>query len=201
MHRPSRELHPPNACEPRKCAIRILTVIAVCFAAAFGIPSAASAADNGAWSVFPTRLDDRPTGRLVFEPQLTPGTVASESVTVTNKTDQQLSFNLFAADAFLTTEGAFSLHRATDPKTDIAAWITLPFDVVTLDPRSHLDIPFTITVPAERITGRSRRRHRRRGNEGDLSRRGRGRCDRVASRRRPGLRARRRPRAAGAGDR
>ncbi len=110
------------------------------------IAPAARAADNGAWSVFPTP-NGSGTSRLFFLPFLRSGHEYRDSVTVTNKTDQRLRFNLYAADATLTPQGTFSLRRRTDPKTGVAAWVQLPYQVIDLGPHSQLVGPFTIDPP------------------------------------------------------
>ena len=74
-------------------------------------------------------------------------------MTVTNKTDTPLTFNIYAADAFNTPDGGFSLRRRTDPKVDIAKWISLPVESITVGPQALQEIPFSISAPANATSG------------------------------------------------
>jgi hypothetical protein len=111
---------------------------------------AAHAADNGAWSVFPTA---NPNARLYFTPKVKPGATYKDSATIVNKTDRPMTFNLYAADAFTTPGGDFALARRTDPKRDVAAWVRLPFARVQMGPRSTLKVPFSVNVPKHASPG------------------------------------------------
>jgi len=121
-------------------------------AVAVGVNAAppAGAAQNGAWSVYPT---PNPTPRLNITTVVRAGTTLRDSVIVTNMTGTRLSFNLYAADAVLTPSGAFSLARRTDPKRGVAAWVRLPYDTLALAPHSAIAVPFTITVPKDEPAG------------------------------------------------
>jgi len=113
---------------------------------------AARAADNGHWSIFPTTVPGQ-LARPYFQPLLVPGVPLQDSVTVTNKTDTPLTFNIYAADAFNTTVGGFSLRRRTDPKVDIAKWVQFPVDSITVGPHALQQIPFSISPPADATSG------------------------------------------------
>jgi len=108
------------------------------------------AAQNGAWSVSPT---PNPKPRLFLTPRLHAGTTYRDSVTITNMTPERLAFNVYAADALITPSGAFSLARRTDPKRGVAAWTHLPYNTISLAPRTALVVPFTITVPKDAPAG------------------------------------------------
>jgi hypothetical protein len=66
---------------------------------------------------------------------------------------QRLRFNLYAADAVLTSQGTFSLRSRTDPKVGISRWIKLPYDIIDLEPRTQLVVPFTIDPPYDASPG------------------------------------------------
>src|SRR5947209_5696275 len=139
----------------RRIATAMVTagVIAV---TTFSLPftPAAHAADNGAWSVYPTS-SPKPgeTFRPFFLLDLRAGAATKESVTVTNQTNQPATFNIYAADAFNTAEGGFALRPRTDPKTDLASWVNLPVARITLDAQRKVDIPFSVTVPPNATPG------------------------------------------------
>jgi len=118
-----------------------------------GSAGTAHAADNGAWSVFPTPLPGESAPRLYFTPYLHAGVPYSDSVTLTNKTSGRLHMNFYAADAVLTPQGDFSLRRRTDPKVGVAAWIKLPYEIIDLAPHSELVVSFTIDPPRDAPSG------------------------------------------------
>jgi hypothetical protein len=113
----------------------------------------ASAANNGAWSVAPTAPPGAYVGRGLFNLSLTPGQNYRDSVTVANETTAPLRFNFYAADAYNTANGGFSLHRRTDPKRDIAAWIQLPTEVLNVPARTEILVPFVVAVPPDATPG------------------------------------------------
>jgi hypothetical protein len=139
----------------RRIATAVVTA-GIAVASTFSTPltPAAHAADNGAWSVYPTS-NPKPgeTFRPFFLVDLRAGATTQDSVTVTNKTDKPATFNLYVADAFNTAEGGFALKPRNEPKTDMATWVNLPVAGFTLDPQHKVDIPFSIVVPANATPG------------------------------------------------
>jgi hypothetical protein len=133
-----------------------LVATGIVIATTFTLPftPVAHAADNGAWSVYPTS-NPKPgeTFRPFFLLDLRAGATTQDSVTVTNKTDKPATFNLYVADAYNTTEGGFALKPRHEPKTDMATWVNLPVAAFTLDAQHKVDIPFLITVPANATPG------------------------------------------------
>jgi len=112
----------------------------------------ASAADNGRWSVFPKTVEgQRP--RSTFVPVLTPGVEVRDAITITNRTNNTLSLELYAADAYNTSEGGFASRRSDEPRRDIAAWITLGQTKVDVPAEGSVDVPFTIQPPTDASPG------------------------------------------------
>ena len=121
------------------CAVVMCLVIS-------GAAASAHAADNGAWSIFPTTISGQPN-RPVFDLALSPGIDLTDSVTVTNRTDAQLTFNVYPADDVTTADGSFSLKSRFDGKEQLGKWVTIDVNQVTLPAQSSQDIPFAIHVP------------------------------------------------------
>ncbi|MFE0577969.1 WxL protein peptidoglycan domain-containing protein [Streptomyces sp. NPDC058874] len=118
----------------------------------------AAAADNGTWAVFPTpSAGAAMTGRGYFFHQGAAGTTLSDSVTVLNSSDRDLTFRIFATDAVNTTDGgAFALLPVETAPEDVGAWITLAPETagnVTVPAGGRKDIPFTLRVPADATPG------------------------------------------------
>ncbi|MGW7436683.1 WxL protein peptidoglycan domain-containing protein [Streptomyces sp. NPDC054849] len=118
----------------------------------------ATAADNGTWGVFPTPTGGATmTDRAYFFHQGAAGTSLSDSVTILNSSDRELTFQVFATDAVNTPSGgAFALLPVETKPKDVGAWIALAPEssrTVTVPPKGRKDIPFTVRVPADATPG------------------------------------------------
>ncbi|MFD3697056.1 WxL protein peptidoglycan domain-containing protein [Streptomyces sp. NPDC058646] len=118
----------------------------------------AAAADNGTWGVFPTPPAGAAiTDRGYFFHQGAAGTTVSDSATILNSSDQELTFRVFATDAVNTPAGgAFALLPVETAPKDVGTWIALPpeaADTVTVPAKGRKDIPFTVKVPADATPG------------------------------------------------
>ncbi|MGW9068162.1 WxL protein peptidoglycan domain-containing protein [Streptomyces yangpuensis] len=118
----------------------------------------ARAADNGTWGVFPTPAAGAAmTDRAYFFHQGAAGSTLSDSVTVLNSSDRELTFQVFATDAVNTPAGgAFALLPVETKPKDVGAWITLAPETastVTVPAKGRKDIPFTVTVPPDATPG------------------------------------------------
>ena len=128
-------------------------MVAVLVAVVPGAFTTADAADQVLWSVLPTTGSGEVTARPYFQPILVPGVQVQDSVTVNNKSDAPIDFDLRAVDAFNTREGSYALRRATDPKVDLGAWIHLSTDHVTVPAQTAVVVPFTIDPPTDATPG------------------------------------------------
>ncbi|MBT2481534.1 WxL protein peptidoglycan domain-containing protein [Streptomyces sp. ISL-94] len=118
----------------------------------------AAAADNGTWGVFPTPPAGAPmTDRGYFFHQGAAGTTVSDSATIVNTSDRDLTFQIFATDAVNTPAGgAFALLPVETKPKDVGAWIALPPETattVTVPAKGRKDVPFTVRVPADAAPG------------------------------------------------
>ncbi|MER7733790.1 DUF916 domain-containing protein [Streptomyces erythrochromogenes] len=118
----------------------------------------AAAADNGTWGVFPTPAAGAAmTDRAYFFHQGEAGSTLSDSVTVLNSSDRELTFQVFATDAVNTPAGgAFALLPVETKPKDVGTWITLAPEAagtVTVPAKGRKDIPFTVKVPADATPG------------------------------------------------
>lgn len=121
---------------------------AVSTAPAPAVPAvpAVPAADSGPWSVLPaaTALGQRP----YFYLAAAPGGTVRDTVSLTNRSDRDRTFRLYAADAYNTArDGGFALRGPDEPRRATAAWTRLDRDRVTVPGRATVDIGFTVTVP------------------------------------------------------
>ncbi|MCX4525936.1 DUF916 domain-containing protein [Streptomyces sp. NBC_01551] len=123
------------------------------------LPAAtATAADNGTWGVFPTPpAGAAMTDRAYFFHQGAAGTTVSDSATILNSSDKELTFQVFATDATNTRAGgAFALYPVETKPEDVGSWVALPPEAattVTVPPKGRKDIPFTVKVPEDATPG------------------------------------------------
>jgi hypothetical protein len=131
----------------RLVVVGLFAMLATSLVATLVAPTVpAQAATDGGWSIYPTTVKGQ-LPRPYFQPILTAGVSYTDSVTVTNQTTAQATFNLYGADAHNTPTGGFGLSRRTDHMVGMGAWIQLPILQITLAPSSFEVIPFTIAVP------------------------------------------------------
>ncbi|MEU1186085.1 DUF916 domain-containing protein [Streptomyces sp. NPDC005859] len=106
----------------------------------------AHAADNGSWSVYP--VSSAVAARPYFYVSADPGQTIEDKVVVANKTDEPLTFRLYAADAYNTArDGGFAVKSLGEKMRGVGAWAELPKDRVTVPGRRTVTVPFTVRVP------------------------------------------------------
>lgn len=115
----------------------------------------AVAITNNSWEIVPSApATSTGPSRAFFIYSLSPGQVLHDSVTIRNLTAQQLRFNLFASDAVNSPgNGAFGLQGPDATKVDISRWVSLPPSPVIVPSEAHVDLPFTVVVPADASPG------------------------------------------------
>lgn len=109
---------------------------------------------NGAitWGVQPSSPEG-PNLRPYFNYVLAPGAELVDYVGVTNFSDKPLTLSVYASDAFNNSSGGFDLLAANIPPADAGTWVALKKNVVKIPPKTRLDIPFTLKVPADASPG------------------------------------------------
>jgi hypothetical protein len=101
------------------------------------------------WALAPTGDDpSQPSKRAFMTYTLTPGTSASDSVSLWNYSDVQLTFHIYATDAFNNSDGEFSLLAGDQKAHDAGGWVTPAASSLTVDPHTRVDVPITVQVPA-----------------------------------------------------
>lgn len=116
-------------------------------------PAAVAApAPTVSWQIQPSTASG-PTTRPYFVYDLAPGGTVRDWVGVTNLGTTSLSLNVYPADGYNAADGSFDVRPAATKPTDVGNWITLTSRKVTIAPRSRVDIPFTMTIPANATPG------------------------------------------------
>jgi hypothetical protein len=101
------------------------------------------------WALSPTGTNPaEPSTRPSLTYTAAPGAVVHDSVTLWNYGNVQLTFQVYATDAFNNADGAFDLLQGTATPKDLGAWVKLPVPNVTVPARSEVVLPITLTVPA-----------------------------------------------------
>ncbi|WP_258024253.1 DUF916 domain-containing protein [Streptomyces bambusae] len=137
---------------------RLLALMALLAPLALLPAGPAAAADNGTWGVFPTPpAGAAATDRGYFFHQGAAGTAISDSVTLVNSSDRNLTFRVYATDAVNTpVGGAFALLPVEAKPSGVGTWVTLPAEaaqVVTVPAKGRKDLPFTVRVPQDAVPG------------------------------------------------
>jgi uncharacterized membrane protein len=156
----------PRSTPPRRRArvwlvAAALAISAVALAApASGVtPSAARAQQTTAdevnsWSLSPSGADPgQPGARPNLSYSLAPGATVEDSVVLRNYSNVQLTFRVYATDAFNNETGDFSLLDGNTAPKDVGSWVKVSQESITLAPDTGIDIPITIQVPADAQPG------------------------------------------------
>lgn len=105
------------------------------------------------WAVLPSSADG-PDKRSTFSyTNIKPGTVIHDFVGVTNYSDQPVTFNVYATDAFNTASGSLGLLPAEQKPTDVGSWVTLNKTSVTIPPGDRKNESFSVTIPSTAAPG------------------------------------------------
>ncbi|MFC6017735.1 WxL protein peptidoglycan domain-containing protein [Plantactinospora solaniradicis] len=104
------------------------------------------------WGVTPSSPKG-PDGRASLRYKLDPGASVTDYVAVTNHSAGPVTLTVYASDAFTTGQGGFDLLAGREKPVDVGAWVRLPTRTLTVPATSRMDLPFTLTVPANATPG------------------------------------------------
>jgi hypothetical protein len=116
------------------------------------LPRVAPGASDVRWSVQPSSAKG-PDGRDFVIRRAAPGETLTDHVGITNLTARPMTFDVYGTDAYNTEDGSFALLPAADKPTDIGSWIRLGAAEFTVPANTRLDVPFSISVPADATPG------------------------------------------------
>ncbi len=112
----------------------------------------AGGAESFTWAVEPAGPEG-PGNRDAFVYDVTPGERLVDTVAISNLSVEPLTVAIYAADAFNTADGGFALALEDATQLGVGDWSSLATNLHTIDPRSRVDIPFEINVPADAEPG------------------------------------------------
>jgi hypothetical protein len=123
-------------------------------------PAACAPAEPGgeiihSWSLSPggSLAADQAAQRPELAYELAQGAVQEDSVILSNLGTEQLTFRVYATDAFNNADGQFDLLSGEQPPTDVGSWVTLAQELITVPACKQVTIPITINVPADAAPG------------------------------------------------
>jgi hypothetical protein len=92
---------------------------------------------------------DRPN----YAYDLQPGGTVGDALYVANRSPQPITLSVYAADGFLTEDGALDILAGGVASTDLGSWVRVETPELTLDSGASAEVPFVITVPADAPPG------------------------------------------------
>jgi hypothetical protein len=111
----------------------------------------APSAGTISWGVAPAAKFG--ANRPHFDYDLAPGASVKDALTVTNHNAKPITLKVYAGDAFSTADGALDLQAADTKPTDVGAWIAVSPRQVTVPANKTVQVPFTLTIPANATPG------------------------------------------------
>lgn len=124
------------------------TLLLLLFVISLFFPHSSQAIEYQGIGLFPgSPREDNKRSEDIFIHESEPGTTIDESVVVVNNTNSIKKIALYAADAIASHDGAFACKQKVEEKEEVATWINISENEITLEPKNRKKIPFTITVP------------------------------------------------------
>lgn len=148
-HRPARTLAALLVCAAA-AALTLAPGGGVAVAQDSGQAGGGDVPSVNSWALSPggtTPGQPAPGSRPNLSYEVSPGDVINDSVSIFNYGNVQLTFGVYATDAFNNAAGNFDLLPGAQPPKDVGTWIHLPQANVTVAARTRLDLPITIDVP------------------------------------------------------
>ena len=117
-------------------------------------PSVAATADEGdvSWGVR-TAANDQGTDRQNFGYEIDPGTTVDDAFVISNHDVLPIDLALYGADGFTTEAGQLDVVTQDTESVALGAWIDFAADAVTVPAGESVEVPFTVTVPANAEPG------------------------------------------------
>ncbi len=103
------------------------------------------------WSVQPAG-EEGADGRPHWEFEVEPGESVEDLAQLNNFSEEPVTFRVYSHDAINSPDGGFTLQPADVPATEVGAWVALD-EQVTVEPGDSVNIPFTLSVPADATPG------------------------------------------------
>lgn len=91
--------------------------------------------------------------KSIFVKKLGPGQSATDTVEVTNNSNENKNVLVYSVDSAPSSGGAFACAQLADPQKGVGTWVTIANPDITLAPNEKKLVSFTITVPENAEAG------------------------------------------------
>lgn len=118
----------------------------------FSATPALAEGDDVTWTVR-TASNTYGNDRSSFSYAVNPGGTAEDGLVVANKGDKPLTLAVYAADGLTTSTGQLDLLARDKKSTGVGVWITAGQPTVTVPAGKVVEVPFTVSVPANATPG------------------------------------------------
>ncbi|SDS50843.1 WxL protein peptidoglycan domain-containing protein [Actinoplanes derwentensis] len=129
-----------------------MKTVVVALLAALAIPPVQAADGDVTWTVR-TASNSLGATRSSFGYDVSPGTTTSDAMVVANKGTEAVNLKVYTADGYTTDAGQLDLLTGDKKSKAIGAWVRPTSTAVTVAPGRTVEVPFTITVPADATPG------------------------------------------------
>ena len=133
--------------------IRIMLAAILVFAALAGAGPAVAAEGDVTWGVRTGSTDQAVSRQNFSYDAVDPGAIVADSLVISNHDAQPLELDVYAADGFTTTSGQLDLVTKDTASVALGAWVVAESSHVTIAAGASVDVPFTLTVPADATPG------------------------------------------------
>jgi hypothetical protein len=100
-----------------------------------------------------TAANDNGADRQNYAYRIEPGKSVSDALVVSNHAATPLDLDVYAADGFTTSSGQLDLVTQDTESVAVGAWTALQSGRVTIAPGASVEVPFTVSVPADATPG------------------------------------------------
>lgn len=115
-------------------------------------PAVAAGEGDVTWGVR-TAANDNGADRQNFSYRIEPGKQLSDALVVSNHAATPLDLDVYAADGFTTSSGQLDLVTQDTKSVAVGAWTAVQSGRVTIAPGASVEVPFTVSVPADATPG------------------------------------------------
>lgn len=134
-----------------------LVLALLCALTVIGASATSGAQEGGSeasvsWSVEPVRRNGTEE-RANFFSEAEPGERIEDAIVVRNLGTATLVLGVYASDAFNTPGGGIDLLAGDEEPVDLGSWVTVSSPAITVAPGEAIEVPFSISVPADAPSG------------------------------------------------
>lgn len=156
---PATDIRPPRARGAARTAVLggvLAAALAAALAAVLVVAAPASAEEvDGPEVTWGVRTADTTwgEGRENYAYAVDAGETIDDAIIIANHDVVPVELDVYAADAFTTSDGQLDVATRDVRPRELGAWAAPAADRVTVQPGEAIEVPFTITVPANATPG------------------------------------------------